>query len=117
MNKNYVSTSALYGPYLAHHGIKGQKWGIRRYQNEDGTLTQAGKERYNTRQEYISKYSGVIDSRKSDLDYDANLLKRAKRDMWPSDSIHRLEESINENRRTIRSYEKRIEEIKKYANK
>jgi hypothetical protein len=31
---------------LAHHGIKGQKWGIRRYQNADGTLTEAGKERY-----------------------------------------------------------------------
>ena len=32
--------------YLAHHGIKGQKWGIRRYQNEDGTLTEEGKRRY-----------------------------------------------------------------------
>ena len=32
---------------LGHSGIKGQKWGIRRYQNEDGTLTEAGKARYN----------------------------------------------------------------------
>ena len=32
--------------YLMHHGIKGQKWGVRRFQNEDGTLTTAGKERY-----------------------------------------------------------------------
>lgn len=32
--------------YLIHHGIKGQKWGVRRYQNEDGTLTDAGKARY-----------------------------------------------------------------------
>lgn len=32
--------------YLAHYGIKGQRWGIRRYQNEDGTLTQLGKEHY-----------------------------------------------------------------------
>ena len=33
------------GAYLMHHGIKGQKWGIRRFQNEDGSYTNAGKER------------------------------------------------------------------------
>ena len=32
--------------YLAHYGIKGQKWGVRRFQNPDGTLTDAGKVRY-----------------------------------------------------------------------
>ncbi len=31
---------------LYHHGIKGQKWGIRRYQNPDGSLTKAGLSRY-----------------------------------------------------------------------
>lgn len=32
--------------YLSHHGILGQKWGVRRYQNKDGTLTDKGKKRY-----------------------------------------------------------------------
>lgn len=31
---------------LVHHGILGMKWGVRRYQNEDGSLTAAGKKRY-----------------------------------------------------------------------
>lgn len=31
---------------LCHHGVKGQKWGIRRYQNSDGTLTAEGLARY-----------------------------------------------------------------------
>lgn len=33
-------------PYIAHHGILGQKWGVRRYQNKDGTRTTEGKKRY-----------------------------------------------------------------------
>lgn len=32
--------------YLIHHGTKGMKWGVRRYQNKDGSLTAAGKKRY-----------------------------------------------------------------------
>lgn len=31
---------------LYHHGILGQRWGIRRFQNKDGTLTDAGRKRY-----------------------------------------------------------------------
>ena len=36
-----------YTDYLSHHGILGMHWGIRRYQNKDGTLTEAGKKRFN----------------------------------------------------------------------
>jgi ribosomal protein S18 acetylase RimI-like enzyme len=39
---NYI----IYDGELYHHGIKGQKWGVRRYQNKDGSLTPAGRKRY-----------------------------------------------------------------------
>lgn len=36
----------VYNNELYHWGIKGMKWGVRRYQNKDGTLTEEGKKRY-----------------------------------------------------------------------
>lgn len=40
---------------LYHYGIKGMRWGVRRYENEDGTLTEAGKKRYGTVENYRKK--------------------------------------------------------------
>lgn len=45
--------------YLAHHGILGMKWGIRRYQNEDGTLTAAGKKRYGNAESEFSELNAA----------------------------------------------------------
>lgn len=61
----YVSNSELY-----HFGIKGQKWGVRRWQNKDGSYNAAGKERYfdekSGRARYIESDSGVTKRAKAD---------------------------------------------------
>lgn len=41
-----MTTFTSWDESLCHHGIRGQKWGIRKYQNEDGSLTAAGQARY-----------------------------------------------------------------------
>lgn len=46
MQPSFNHDDMLMKPYLEHHGILGQKWGVRRYQNPDGTLTEEGKKRY-----------------------------------------------------------------------
>lgn len=48
--------------YLQHHGIQGQKWGVRKYQNPDGTWTEAGKKRYGDHGEVsLNKRGKLVD--------------------------------------------------------
>ena len=54
---------STYG-YLAHHGVKGMKWGIRRYQTENGTLTAEGRKRYGLDG---PKMEGTLKERKREL--------------------------------------------------
>lgn len=49
------------GMILCHHGVKGQKWGVRRYQYEDGTLTPEGKIHYGRK---VEKHLDKADARR-----------------------------------------------------
>lgn len=67
---------------LKHYGIKGQKWGVRRFQNEDGSLTAKGKERYsyddlNEVKKTLDKASETVKSAKNISD---NISRGAQRE-------------------------------------
>ena len=51
-------SSELYNKELYHYGIKGMKWGLRRFQKKDGTLTSAGKKHIDAKAGYLNpKYN------------------------------------------------------------
>lgn len=54
-----------YETELYHFGIKGMRWGIRRFQNKDGTLTEAGKRR--VKRQGIDEFEGIVAATKDDL--------------------------------------------------
>lgn len=58
--KSYVT-----GDELTHWGIKGMRWGIRRYQNKDGSLTPAGKKRYDAEMAKVKEQEAILKRRKS----------------------------------------------------
>ena len=66
---------------LYHHGIKGMHWGIRRYQNYDGSLTDAGRRRaFRTRKENAESYSKDPTVKKHvTWDKDGNVVKVSKK--------------------------------------
>lgn len=85
----YTNTYELY-----HYGILGQKWGVRRYQNEDGSLTKAGKNRQSKRDKRASKYIAKADRIQKDID---KLQSKNKQSKHIQRKIEKLEQHKEEN--------------------
>lgn len=66
MSDYIIHNGELISLELYHHGIKGMKWGVRRFQRKDGSLTSAGKKRYYDTPE-LKKQKAAVDSTKKRL--------------------------------------------------
>lgn len=67
----------IYTDELCHHGIKGQRWGVRRYRKKDGSLTRAGRKRYGD--DRHEDYKKVHDKKSVSQMSDAELRARNNR--------------------------------------
>lgn len=129
--------NSFYQPYwlnndeIEHHGIKGMKWGLRRYQNPDGTLTDAGRKRYGTEerfQEHASKKYSKAGAKLDRLDQKSKRLaiKGAKREEKALSKQQRASSAIlfprikakrasRATRKALKTYQKsQVAEIKAY---
>lgn len=117
------------GDHLKHFGILGQKWGVRRYQNEDGTLTEEGKRRYLSVDGHtMGLYNQVADRMnaelpkinkkydKVDLNDDANNLQYTKevRDLYQKHYRDVLAKDIGTDSSTL-SGQKWLEDVLGYT--
>ena len=102
--------------YLIHYGTKGQKWGVRRYQNPDGTYTEEGKRRRQS--QYTSEVTTSIATsiKKRDLEGMSKSIGEVNKRYLSQDQIKRLSEASWKTAKLDRKIDSIQEDAMNYAN-
>lgn len=91
---------------LYHWGIKGQKWGVRRYQNKDGTLTPAGQKRYN-------KEMAKLKAEESKLKAEQKVLNNKKKTQAKIDKLESKKSELEAQKKALKEEQKALKSGKK----
>ena len=127
-----MDTNYVLGPNgeLYHWGIKGMKWGVRRYQNKDGSLTPAGKKRYDKLEAEMEKLGGKSKEKKlaemtdeevaaktARMRLENNLDDEMRRKAANEQQMRKLQESIDQtSTEDLRNQIARLELEERYKN-
>ena len=87
----------IYESSLKHHGILGMKWGVRRYQNKDGSYTAAGEKRYAK-----EKYKNSLQKQKNQLSDEGV----RDVDRWVKDDLEKAQRVVKTGSDTVREIQK-----------
>lgn len=79
--------------YISHHGIIGMKWGVRRYQNKDGTYTAAGRAR---RDRDIYENGGKKEKNRVNTDDDTKEARTRNAQRWSQENTERTKRAVDE---------------------